>query len=59
MADRKQPAAGKGDKSRTVNNSNWRNRFDEIKSFGFKPKWEREIKKETKTLTKSEIKSNI
>jgi hypothetical protein len=42
MADRKQPAAGKGDKPRTVNNTNWRNRFDEIKGFGFKPKWERQ-----------------
>ena len=30
MSDRKPPAAGKGDKPRTVNNKNWRKRYDSI-----------------------------
>jgi len=53
MTDKKQPVTGKGDKPRTTNNQNWRNRFDEIRDFGFKPKWEREIeldKKKKRTL---------
>lgn len=30
MSDRKQPTAGKGDKPRTINNQNWRQRYDDI-----------------------------
>lgn len=37
MSDRKQPAAGKGDKPRTVNNKNWRDNYDSI-DWGHKQK---------------------
>lgn len=30
MSDRKPPVSGKGDKSRTINNKNWRSRYDAI-----------------------------
>ena len=59
MSDRKPPIAGKGDKPRTINNQNWRNRFDEIKGFGFKPKWERQETKIEGFRGKPKRKNNV
>ena len=39
MSERKQPAAGKGDKPRTVNNKKWRDNYDQI-NWGKKPSWQ-------------------